>query len=957
MSGITSGVGLFSGINTGSLIEQLLAVDARPKALAQNRITQLQLQSAAYLDLNSRLGALRSASKAFKDNNVFQTKKASSSDETILKATAQSSAAAGSYSFIVDKLVSSQQLLSRGFIDRDSASVGVTSVSFETAKARLDNDVNLAELNDGSGVSRGKITVTDSGNRTTTIDLSRATTVNEVLEAINSNGTAQVTASVRGGRFVIKDANGGTVSIANVGSGTTASSLGIDGTATGEKVGSIVYRLNGSTSLNALNDGNGVSVRNDQVGTDTYQFSIKFSGNYDATVKVNIGDVYEDVTTNGTTTLTKTKGAVTSVQGVLDRVNAALQAQGATTATASIDQTSGKIVITDTDGADIEIIENGGKTAADLGLSGTGTGVVTGKRIFGGLNTTLLKTLNGGQGVTGDGVLNFTARDGTTSTVTIDKTGTLSEAIAQINAATGGKITAKLNTKGTGLLLTDTTTGTGNLIVTGTSGNDTATSLGISTGAAGVTNSSVTSGNLQKQYLSDATTLSSLNNGKGLGTGKIRITDPTGESRTITINENVRTVGDLIRDINRQGLKVTAKINSTGDGIEVAETDTGSAGAVKLQIEDVEGSVGKSLGIAGTATGVGTANKLVGSLEKKVSFSAADTLATLVTKINEAGVGVTAAIIRDGNGASPFRLSLVSQQTGVAGRFIVDSIGADLGISTLDAGSDARVFFGSTDPAKGVAITSSTNTVDDAISGVKIDLVTADPTKVVNLTVSRDTAAVESAMDVFVKSFNTLNERIKLQTKYDKDTDKGGPLLGDSTAQTLQRELYTLVQGRPKGVTGRYGSLSDIGVKIGAGGALELDTEKLRNAIATDPGSVESLLTTKVLVDDKVSNVFSGDSSVTVRNVNSGSSYSSLGMMAQIELLGDRYLSTVNGILTNRSKNLSDQVTFQSSRIDSMNARLERKRAVYEKQFAAMESTLAKLNQQSSSLSSISKAG
>ena len=40
MSGITSTVGLISGIDTGSLIEQLLQIEARPRTLAQQRLVQ-----------------------------------------------------------------------------------------------------------------------------------------------------------------------------------------------------------------------------------------------------------------------------------------------------------------------------------------------------------------------------------------------------------------------------------------------------------------------------------------------------------------------------------------------------------------------------------------------------------------------------------------------------------------------------------------------------------------------------------------------------------------------------------------------------------------------------------------------------------------------------------------------------------------------------------------------------
>ena len=49
------------GAGRRALISQLLAIEARPKAIYQRRVVQLQGQQAAYLDINSKLGALNIA--------------------------------------------------------------------------------------------------------------------------------------------------------------------------------------------------------------------------------------------------------------------------------------------------------------------------------------------------------------------------------------------------------------------------------------------------------------------------------------------------------------------------------------------------------------------------------------------------------------------------------------------------------------------------------------------------------------------------------------------------------------------------------------------------------------------------------------------------------------------------------------------------------------------------------
>jgi hypothetical protein len=60
-----------------------------------------------------------------------------------------------------------------------------------------------------------------------------------------------------------------------------------------------------------------------------------------------------------------------------------------------------------------------------------------GRRVFAGMNTTLATGLNGGAGVSGDGVLNFMTRDGNSFSVTVDTTASLSDIFAQIEAASG----------------------------------------------------------------------------------------------------------------------------------------------------------------------------------------------------------------------------------------------------------------------------------------------------------------------------------------------------------------------------------------------------------------------------------------------------------------------------------------------------------------------------------------
>ncbi len=955
MSGISSGVGLASGINSQQIISQLMQVEARPRTQIQNRIKAFQLQQTALLDINSRLIRIRDAAKSFRDSKTFDRMTALTGDEKVMTASASAGAAPGTYQFIVDRLVTAQQSLSRGWSSKDIA-IGASSFTFESADARLDNDVNLADLNGDTGISRGKITVTDSAGKSATIDLSKAGTVNDVLDAINNNGTVAVSASVQDGKFIIKDTAGGSgnVIVADAPGYTTATSLGIKGSAVagGSITGSDVYSLSKQTALTSLNDGNGVNIK--PVNTDTgFNFSITVNGPGGAkTVNVNLADVYKNETVDGKLQLVKKEGAVSTVGGVLDRINKALDDQGLTTIRAEISSDGKRLRINDSSASStITVAENGGTTAADLGLTGTATNTMNGRRIIAGLNSILGSSLNGGSGITGDGVINFTARDGFAFSVSgISSDSSLDQIKKAIEDASGTTGTGKprlsvaLNSQGTGLSITDNTGGTSNLIIQGTSGSDTAASLKISTGASGVASSSVNSGNLQKKYLSTATLLSTLNGGKGIGTGVFKITDSYGGTATVDIGTDSQTLGDVIDEINSRGLKIKASMNSTGDGIQIVEDlPSGTpAGSSKIKIEDTSGSVAKALNIAGTAADVGASNTINGSYERTVQFDATDTLATIASKINAAGAGISASVINDGAGANPYRLSFTSTSTGTAGRMVVDGGALDLGLRSLEAGQDARVFYGASDPAKAVLVTSSTNTLDNVISNVKIDLKGTSTTPV-SLTISSDYDGIKSDIQGFIDAFNQAVGRIDTQSKYDKDTGSKGALLGDSTMLALRSAMFSAVQGESKGLTGRYTRLTQIGIKVGSGGQLTLDETTLREALNTDPAAVKDLFTNKTAAPT------STDPNADKTTV----TYTQMGIPAIFEELAKKYVDSVDGVLTAKNKSLDDQIKNSNTRLTEFNARLDQKQAKLEAQFAAMEKAISQLQSQQGALASI----
>lgn len=941
MGGITTGVGLFSGINTAELIEQLIALQSRPQVLAQIRMSELQTQQASLLDINSRLSAFKTAAADFRLNNVFGSKLATSSDETAMTATAGNSAIGGTYNFIIDRLVSTQQMLSRGFADQDSTAIGLSSLTFEGAEARLDRDTALADLNNSSGINRGTIVL--NGEE---IDLSTVGTVGELLDRIN-NSDAGVTASVRDGSFVLE----GVTSLEDEAGSEVLASIGLDGAVTAMMTGTSVYGLGTNTSLAALNDGRGVGIR--EASGDVYDFEISIAG-VSPSVKVRIGEIEEVV--DGEVTIVA--GAASTVGQVVDRINQALTDAGQTDVTASIDTANGRIVMTDAQGrsvtvSNITVGDSITTTATDLGIEGTFSGgSVVGRRVLAGMNSTLISSLNGGTGLgITDGLVTFDLSDGVSSyMVDVSDATTLDGLVRAINEGPGNPgVVAELNSAGTGLRITDTSGGSGDLVISGSAGMDAAAALGID----GVYADGVAEGsNLQLAYLGAASSLADLNNGDGIGLGEFEIVDSNSLSVTIEVTESDKTLDDIIRKINATDLAVTARINDTGDGL-VIEEDSATPGGAKIRITDTEGTAARDLRIDGEATGVGADNFVDGSYETTVQFDAGATLEDIVEKINESDPGVSATIINDNAGANPYRLSIVSEFSGTEGRFVLDSGGFDLGLRSLDDGEDARIFYGSTDPADGVLISSSTNTVDGVIEGVSIDLkrASADP---VSLSVTTDNESIEAKITAMVDAFNAVIDRIDFQTRYNTETKEKGALLGDGTVIALRNRMFSALRNPNDGFTDSFNRLTQVGLGLGEGGKLTFDSERFREAYAEDPQAVEAMFTRRDILepDDDPD----GDG-IIVSDPDAPTEFSALGVIVQLEELANSYVTNIGGILQNRSDALDSQIAVQQSRIESMQKSLDNKRAMLERQFLAMEQAIAAFQSQGSALSQISLIG
>ncbi len=117
--------------------------------------------------------------------------------------------------------------------------------------------IDISELNDGNGISPGKIEITNRNGVSKEIDLTAVRTVQDVIDAINVEGKelkmeASVSSSGRSINLTDKSGGSGQFKVSEVDEGTTAADLGLDHAIYSDSISGSVIHEGGSSSLDFI---------------------------------------------------------------------------------------------------------------------------------------------------------------------------------------------------------------------------------------------------------------------------------------------------------------------------------------------------------------------------------------------------------------------------------------------------------------------------------------------------------------------------------------------------------------------------------------------------------------------------------------------------------------------------------------------------------------------------------
>lgn len=902
MGRIQSSIGLITGVPIAETVDKLIAVSARPRDLLKARTDNLQKESVAIGELTANVIGVQLAAKRLNSTALFSERSVSVSESSIqVQVTGQP--APGTHHLTPIRSAQAQRWLAAGFAAADEPiGAGTLTVGFG---GHVDPSVELAELNGGEGVASGKIRITDRSGASAVVDLRFAQTVDDVVAAINASDAIDVTASLEGDALRLTDNTGETeadLRVDEVSGGTTAADLGLTAinaqAGVSTALGGDLVSLHRNLALSRLNDGGGLRL---------------VDGLDDLTVTLGTGDSVS-IDLSGTS-------APTTLGQVIDRINAA-----DTRLTARIGSDGDRLELVDSSGGTGPLIvasANGSSSAEDLGLAGSSaTGTLAGDRLSAGLKSTLLRTLHGGDGTGTLGVLSITNRAGTSTDVDLSSAETLDDVVRLVNAA-GAGVSARVNDARNGLLVTDTSGGSGHLVLAnGSDGRTTADKLRLAVDAAVASHDS---GSLDRATLHENTRLSTLNHGRGIGRGSFRIVDSAGQSATVNLTiAEAETIGDVLTEINGLNLGVEARINATGDGIELVDTAGGNG--VLTVTDQGRGTAARDLRIRGqatmTTTTSGTTQSIDGSATFRVTLSETDTLEDLVEKLNDLDGGFRAAIFHDGASSSPFRLALSSDISGRAGQLLLDAGDTALRFRETAAGRDALVAVGDTsgnDPV--VLASSSTNTFESVLPGTRVTIQSATGTSA-SVTIAESSGQLANAVQTFVDQYNRLREKLDTTTTYDAGTNKSGTLFGSAESLRVEAAFASFFSGRFSGGTIR--SLESLGLSLRDNGKLDFDKFEFQSRVAADPESVKQFFTAE-----------------------------NTGFVARIDELAESLAGAENSLLVSRTVALQRRIELGNERIEFLNKSLDARRERLLNQFFQMESIIGRLQNNLTSINNI----
>jgi flagellar hook-associated protein 2 len=296
--------------------------------------------------------------------------------------------------------------------------------------------------------------------------------------------------------------------------------------------------------------------------------------------------------------------------------------------------------------------------------------------------------------------------------------------------------------------------------------------------------------------------------------------------------------------------------------------------------------------------------------ETTIDLTGGTSLQDVVDSINsKTGLNVQAAVVNLGTTAEPnYALSLQSTRLGKLAIQLQSGSTELMNVNEADP-SDPALGSRAEYKINGATVLSDTRNVTLAPK-LTVDLLKADATKDITVTVARSTTAVQGALTTFIAAYNAVLDEA------DNFTGKGGVLAGESLVGGVRQQLRSIVDGVK--MSGDLDSLSKIGLEFTSTGRLSLNSSLFSAETANKFDALKSLIGTS-------------STSGFMRTATDG--------LNTLE-------SSSGGMLKDTIDSLDQSLKSEDARIEAEQARVERFTSDLQDRLAKADAMIAALEQQ-----------
>jgi flagellar hook-associated protein 2 len=630
--------------------------------------------------------------------------------------------------------------------------------------------------------------------------------------------------------------------------------------------------------------------------------------------------------------------------------------------------------------------------------------------------------------------------------VSISSTDTLQNLQTKINALDSGStpsgVTASIVKDSSStyrLVLSSDTTGVSGISLLNGDANNTLEALGFNGSGAATVKNQVT-GAAQSDALTDTTTAVNTLLGTTAQSGTVTI---NGKQVTIDLSQGLQAINDALKSAGLSSSIVSSTSGTTTSGTTSSNTTTKYslqiAGGINSFTDSnnvlqtlgfVQGNrtseVGVTGGAANTTDGSSpiTASTLISGIYGYNNWTSGDTITLsgtdhsgssvssnftinqgstvqdLLDQIDSTFGNVTASVNTNGQiqvvdnatGTSQLSLSLAPQ---------IQDGNSSLGFGSFGTVGTVRQYVlqqgtNASFTVDGMNMTSSSNTVTNAISGVTLNLLGASPSTTLTLNVNHDTSGIEKEINSMISAYNNVISDINTQNNYNTATNTtGGPLFGNSSLNGLKAQLANTILNRNS--SSSYSSLPTVGIKIGSDGLLSMDSSSFEAALSSNFQDVANLFQNSATSSNSLFNyVYSSSSTKSgtydvsltsssegtidgqTAKVNgnlwslsgstsgakglgltyTGSTFPastsitvSRGIGSLLSDLVDTYTNSVSGIITSQNSGINNSITGLQKQVSDMQDNINQQMDTLTKEYQNMNTLVAQLDQMQSYLS------